>query len=85
MKNRVSGGTAPDSVSMPPFHVETVVSVLRDMLPTLVTVTIQPLMGSTAIEVNSCSIQSSKIIGFQISNTTMIFFVCLFLRHRSTL
>lgn len=74
MKNRVYGGTAPGSVSMPPFHVETVVNVLRDMLPTPATVTTQPLMGSTAIKVSSRSMQSSEINQFQTSNTTMISF-----------
>lgn len=64
MKNRVYGGTAPDSVSMPPFHVETVVNALRDTLPTLVTVTTQPLMGSTAIKVSHIQCKLLKLTIF---------------------
>lgn len=55
MKNRVSGGIVRDSVSMRPYHVETAASVLRAMPPTLVTVTTQPLMVSTAIKVSKAS------------------------------
>jgi len=44
---------------MPAYHVETAGNVLRDMRPTLVTVTTQPLMVSTAIKVSSRVIQNS--------------------------
>lgn len=45
---------------MLPYHVETAGSVSRDMLPILVTVTIQPLMVSTAIKVSYVQHNKSK-------------------------
>lgn len=50
---------------MPPYHVETVASVLKAMLPTLVTVTTQPLMGSTVIKVSSITDKLSVVISYK--------------------